>query len=461
MENKEVEVLKAQATALQERVDLVTTEMKKLEEQKSNFIAGGSMLAGSRANSLESNVIKSFGCPGLRELFLINVASPSYRHVPDEYKMQVIHLKKALDIARMISQRYCGESIDRDMESDNGVYLKSLLSHAWGRNVLAPMLKAYGSTVSGGGDEWVPTLISSSYIEEYELERKVCGMFKSIDMPSNPFNLPVQTSVTTAKLIAEGATASAVNFGTTQIALSAKKFVEFHELPEELNEDSAPPIMELIRSELVKAQERACETAVINGDDTAPHMDSDVTAASDARKAFKGLRKKALANSANGSVVTFTSAVTKAKLDEMRAAMGKHGVNPKELFWLFSPQGHAQSLSIDEVATIEKYGPQATIVTGALASFRGVPIVVSEFMREDLNVSGVYDGVTTNNTSVLLVNKERFYIGKRRPIKLKIQPNLPQTDSWLMASYQRMDFNGHAQSASEVSVVIGVDVTAS
>lgn len=461
MENKEVASLQEKANELTSRVESVLGKVKELEEMKSNLIAGGSLMVGSRSNSIESNAISAFGCSSLKELLVTNVADRRFAHVPNEYKLNVIDLKKSLDIARMISQRFYGEQLDREVEGDFGVHLKSLTSHYFGKHMLAPRLKAYGSTTVGAGDEWVPTLIASSYIEEYELEKKVCGLFKNITMLSNPFNLPVQTGVTTAKLVAEGATASAVNFTTAAISLSAKKAVEFHELPEELNEDSAAPIMELIRAELIKAQQRACETSVLNGDDSVSHQDSDVTAASDFRKAYKGLRKLALANSANGSVVTFSSAVTKAKLDEMRQAMGKHGVNPRELAWIFSPQGYAQALATDEVTSVDKFGPQATILTGALSAYRGIPVVVSEFMREDLNVSGVYDGVTTNNTCVLLVNKERFYMGQKRPIKIKIQPNLPQIDSWLMASYQRIAFAGHTQGAAEVSVVIGIDVTAS
>ena len=103
-------------------------------------------------------------------------------------------------------------------------------------------------------------------------------------------------------------------------------------------------------------------------------MDSDVVAASDARKAWKGLRKLALQNSANGSVVDFSAAApTVLKLRSMRSAMDKFGVNVRELGWVVSSKVYQQLMGLDEVSTVDKFGPQATILSGALAALDGIP----------------------------------------------------------------------------------------
>jgi hypothetical protein len=95
-----------------------------------------------------------------------------------------------------------------------------------------------------------------------------------------------------------------------------------------------------------------------------------------------------------------------------------------------------------------------------LAAFRGIEVGISEFLRDDLSASGVNTGAGPNDKStVLLFNKRRFYWGRRRPIRVRVQMDLPDQDRWLLASYQRLDFQGHPQSATEVSVVVGVDVT--
>ena len=117
--------------------------------------------------------------------------------------------------------------------------------------------------------------MSSQYIEEYELSRGVTKLFKMINMPSNPFDLPIQKNVTNARIQAENTTIAEANFGTDKLTMDATKLTEFMILPEEMNEDSAPQILSLVRQEIVEAQGRASETAVMNGDDSATHMDDD------------------------------------------------------------------------------------------------------------------------------------------------------------------------------------------
>lgn len=445
----------------------VQSAVGEIEKAKSAGLVGGSTSFSNRSNSDEQKLLASFGASNVKQLLEVNVAHPRYAHVNDNLKSAVMQLKKDMDIARMSAQIFGGQAQDRD--DDRPAHVKGVLETPFARMVdLKARLKSFGSTVAGDGDEWVPTAISASYIEEYELEKKLAAAFREIPMSSNPFELPVQYGVTKARLIGEGAAATDANFGTEKIQFSAPKLVEYYLLPEELNEDSAPAILELARQDVLAAQLRAVEDAIINGDTTGTHMDSDTTSSSSNRKAWKGLRKLALEAS---STVSFSGAgVTKTGLDAMRKLMGKYGTNPKELAWVVGPSAYAQMLNIDEVATVEKFGPQATILSGALAVFRGIPIVVSEFIREDVNASGVYDGTTVNRTVAHLANIRRFYLGRRRPIRVKVQQDArAEYDRWQLVSYQRVDFKGHKQSgqtyaggetSSERSSILGINILA-
>lgn len=445
----------------------VQSAVGEIEKAKSAGLVGGATSFSNRSNSDEQKLLASFGASNVKQLMEVNVAHPRFAHVSDNLKSAVMQLKKDMDIARMSAQIFGGQPQDRD--DDRPAHVKGIFDTPFARMVdLKARVKAFGSTVAGDGDEWVPTAISASYIEEYELEKKLAAAFREIPMSSNPFELPVQYGVTKARLIGEGAAATDANFGTEKIQFSAPKLVEYYILPEELNEDSAPAILELARQDVLAAQLRAVEDAIINGDTTGTHMDADTVAASSNRKAWKGLRKLALEAS---STVSFSGAgVTKTGLDAMRKLMGKYGTNPKELAWVVGPSAYAQLLNIDEVATVEKFGPQATILSGALAVFRGIPIVVSEFIREDLNASGVQDGVTTNRTVAHLANIRRFYLGRRRPIRVKVQQDArAEYDRWQLVSYQRVDFKGHKQAgqtysggetSSERSSILGINILA-
>jgi HK97 family phage major capsid protein len=302
--------------------------------------------------------------------------------------------------------------------------------------------------------------VSSQFLEEFELDRQVVDQFKGITMPSSPFDVPVQTDPTVARLQSESCAAGGIasaNFGTDKITMLAKKLVESMCLPEELNEDAAPQILALVRSEVSMAQSRAWETAILNGDDSVAHMDADVTAAEDARKAWKGLRKLATANSA--SVNFGAAAVTTTNLRAMRTLMGKFGVGERNLVWIVSAKIYNQFLALPEVTTVEKFGPMATILRGSLAALDGIPIVISEFARDDLAATGVNTAPADALSCVTLVNRSRFFWGTRRPIKVRaLMDPTPPADRWLLASWWRGDFKGFAQSASERSVVLGRNV---
>jgi hypothetical protein len=66
------------------------------------------------------------------------------------------------------------------------------------------------------------------------------------------------------------------------------------------------------------------------------------------------------------------------------------------------------------VLTRDKMGERATLFTGTFGELFGRPIVVSREIREDLNASGIYDGVTKTKTIVLHVNRQCFKGGERR-----------------------------------------------
>lgn len=461
---KNVGTLEGRAAAAEQAVATKDARIKELETEREKALAGAGWQPVSRSGSSdEARAMRYFGASHVRDLMAVNCGDPRWKNVPGECKLVVLELKKSVDIARMISQLFHGAPMDQigKLDGQDRLARVPMLDNYFGKNVLAPRLKSFGSTVSGFGDEWVPTLISSQYINEYELEYVLEQRFRQTNMLSNPYDLPVQTGVTKARKIAENTQATDAAFGTDKLRFTATKSVEYYVLPEELNEDSAPDIMALGRDEIVRAQVRAWEAAIINGDDDGTHIDSDTQAAAAdvAEKFAKGLRRQALANSANGSTVDFSNAaITTAGLRTMRSRAKKFAVTPKECMWLVGPAVNAQLLDLPNVNTVDKMGPQATVLEGTLSSYGGIGVVVSQYMREDLNASGVYDGVTTNRAGVILVNRERWHVGTRRPIRVKIMEDLAYHDRWLMASYQRKDFQGHTQSATELSVVYGINI---
>lgn len=453
--------------ALLARVEAAEQKQKSLETEQTQQIESLKHLqVGGRSDSLEAQALRWFDCSHPKELLEKNTEAPEKRDVPAEVKAFVREFKKSVDVSRWIGQIFYGDAKDHfapgDGQKDRLGHVKSVFSHHYGKDVLLGKLKAFGTGVSGGGAEWVPTAISSSYIAEYLLEKRVTSLFKDVPMPTNPYKMPTIEAGTKARIIGEGNTMTAKNFTTGDITLDATKFGEYMELPEELSEDSAPDVLAAGKLGVMDAHLKAFEWAIINGDDDGTHIDSDTQAgdADLAEKAWKGLRRQAIANTANGVIVPLGNApLSDTLLTNVMLAGKKFVTDPREAVWIVSPKGYIQMMKTDAVLTVSEFGPMATILQGFLAAYGGIGIVTSEAMREDLNASGVYDGATVNRSGILLVNKTRWYLGRRRPIMVRVvQDSNIANDRWLLASYSRYDFKGHTQSATETSVVYGVNM---
>ena len=469
----ELEQMKAKLAVdkkdLDKKIQEIELKQQEIEESKVKSILGTGTEANKapdvftsklRSDSYEAKLLGTFKAKNFQDLIATNTNSPKYAAVPAEQKIAVMQIKEAVDISRYIAQIYFNGARDgSNFLEAGGAACKTILESNYAKEHLVPLLKSFNTGVASTGGAWIPTLISSSFQEEYQLAYALASATQVMPMASNPFELPVQDGVTTARIIAEAATQTDSNFTTSVISWSAKKTGEYYIVPSELDQDSIAPILSIARGEVVKSQIRAREQVLVNGDDTgAGHMDSDVVAASDARKLAKGYRKLALANSAT---VDFAGTVSAANLDQLRISMGKFGVNPRELVYVFGSTGYGQAVSLDEVSSLDKVGTQATLLTGSLAQYRGINVLVSEFCREDLNANGVYDGVTTTKTVCHLVNATRFWLGVRKPIMTKVAVSDPEEDTVKLASYSRWDFKGHAQSATEASCVLGINISLS
>lgn len=316
--------------------------------------------------------------------------------------------------------------------------------------------KAMTSVGVGIGDEWVPTDLSSELQRRFYATSDLAAIIsaREIDMPTQPYEYPLVTTRPVFYLeTTENVEATPSNIGTSKVTLNAKKMMGRVDFSYELEEDSIIPILPMVQELLSAAAADAYESAIINGDTTAVHMDSDTQAVPKAaERAFDGLRKYAK-DVAGLWVDLSTGGLTEANLRSMKKRMGKYGARPRDLIWLVGPGAINDMMGITNVTTIEKYGPRATLVTGELTSFLGIPIVVSERMREDLNALGVYDGVTTTRGGILLVSLSNFLAGRRREFTVEVDRDIKTQTHFVVASFRRAFTPIEAPSATIQTVV--------
>lgn len=197
------------------------------------------------------------------------------------------------------------------------------------------------------------------------------------------------------------------------------------------------------------------ENALINGDTTGTHQDSDMTGATNVAKAWKGFRKHALEQSYTYDASTWTLAAVRA----MRKEMGKFGINPERLVLFVSNSAYVQMLDWDQVETREKFGDQASVLTGQALRVDGIPVVPTPHIRQNLNASGVYDGTTTTKTGVLLVHRDSFALGDRQTVELDQTDEPIAYRQWTILADMRADFLPTQPIGSNPTVVYGYNIT--
>lgn len=331
------------------------------------------------------------------------------------------------------------------------------------KNAILHGAKALTSTGSTSGDEFVPTDLASELQRRLYLNSALAQLMlaREIQMPTNPYNLPLRTTRPSYLLEAtENTAATNSDAGTAATVLTAAKFMALSQASYEVDEDSIVPIIPFMVQELAESGAQTWESVIINGDTTATHQDTDTAAITKApEKAFKGFRKLALAVAALNTDIS-SGGISRANLVAMRKALGKYGRNVQNLAWIVGPQTAADLENLDEVVTIDKIGNRATILTGGLSALWGIPIIVSESNREDLNASGVNDGVTTTKGSILLVNLSRFLVGSRRGFTVETDRNIKAQTHEIVASFRRAFSPIETPSATVPSLHIGYNYTA-
>ena len=381
---------------------------------------------------------------------------------------------EALLIATMLSA--AGQKKGRNSSFDT-VY-RNTKAYQKIHNVLKDddLRKAMYAGSSGYGYEWVPTGFSSQVLLSIELSLKVPALFQTINMPTNPYTLPVQSSNASGYLISEntadeGIKITASTPGTSNATFTARKLAGRVVFSDEVTEDSIIPIMPFVRQELTKAIARAHETALINGDRTgaagvaSSHQDNASTALftsnQDPRLAFDGLRYFAL-NQADTSTKSFSAVPSDTLMNDVRVLMGKHGTYPSDLVWLMSVDTYLRSIySLSNLLTLDKYGPQATVLSGEIMKYQGIPVVISEYLFSNLSTTGLYDGSTTNNSMLLLVYRDGFYNGYRGGITLASEMDIERDQIKLVAK-RKVDFVDAygATTTGNVQCAAGIDVSA-
>lgn len=334
--------------------------------------------------------------------------------------------------------------------------------HYYGVEHAVKALTTYGD---GTGAEWMPRNLSSILYERVYLESALAQSFlaQEIQMTSDTMDSVMLTTWPTMYLNNIQLTEPPVSeIGTGRWTLTCQRLMGMCQFSYEANEDSIIPVLPVYQRTMALSMADALENAIINGDTTATHMDTGSTvAANDQLRAWKGLRKLALAVSGLKIDLSTGGVTTSANLLSVVGALGTYGIKTQDVTWVVGPKAWIKMLAIDEIRLAYNNGRGSTYVNGGpIPAPWGGSIVLSPRMREDLNAAGVWDNTTTTKGSIIAFNRAGFRMGSRRDIMVEVERKITSQHFNVVASVRKAFAPVETPSASVPVVAIGYNYTA-
>lgn len=225
-----------------------------------------------------------------------------------------------------------------------------------------------------------------------------------------------------------------------RVTVTAAKFGLHQKWSGELEEESIIAWVPSLR----KIQEQAVATytddVIMNGDTTVAatgniNSDDAQLAATDYRLAFDGIRHAAIvdntANTANaGAALTYSQLINLRTLclDRTRKVAWGHPVNPEDFIYACSPEAADAVADLDELVTVDKYGPNASVLAGEIARIGRNPILVSMAVPQT-EADGKVSTTAGNNTlrQIVAFNRNALSIGYLRRMAVEAY-RVPQRD---------------------------------
>ena len=327
--------------------------------------------------------------------------------------------------------------------------------------------RAMDSTTAGSGDELVATLEARELWADVHLQTLVAPLVPSVAMPSNPFDIPRQLGDVNFYPGSENTASASTALGTGRTTLTAHELVGQVPYSFTLEEDAVIALLPEIRAGLVRNVAEVLDDVILNADRTAANninADGATISASSAGKGqwllgYDGIIHLPLVDNASQSN-DHGADVSDDMFNQIRARLGKYGVRPSQLAWVMDVNTFIRAQSISQFRTMDKLGPNATILTGMLGAVEGIPVIVSEQMRmADADGKVTDAGNDTDTGRLLIFNRTQWTQGFRRELMLDVDRDTQRRQTVVTVSFRHALAQRSGSRASATHAALQYNIT--
>ena len=298
---------------------------------------------------------------------------------------------------------------------------------------------------------------SSNIYTEMEQQLVIAPMFNRVAVDARTFRVPVADedtdgdvaqfqSGTFATGIADASRVPASNQNTiSAVDFTPHKFMASTHLAKDEEEDTVLPLIDFLRAAATRRLARAIDKSILRGTGALTGFTQSptnaITPGTGYASVIEGITNLT-GDVGAGLTVDTGGANDKADPSDIAAArtkLGKYGLQlGNDLVFITSIEGYNNLVTTSDFQTVDKFGPNATYLTGSVGAVYGIPIAISEFMD---NV-----GVSNNDLGVLLY-KPGFMIAERRGIEIESEYE-PRQQVTAMYMSTRFDFKALTTNSS-------------
>ena len=338
------------------------------------------------------------------------------------------------------------------------------------RQLLGAMTRAaMDSTTAGSGDELVATLEARELWQDVNLQTLVAPVIPTFPMPSNPFEVPRQLGDVNFFPGTENTATTDTALATGRTTLTAFELVGQVPYSFTLEEDGVIAMLPEIRAGLVRNVAEVLDDIILNADRSGTNninADGSSITASAAGKAqwlvgYDGILHLPLVDNTT-QANNHNAAVSDDMFNELRAKLGKYGARPSQLAWVMDVNTFIRAQSISQFRTMDKLGPNATLLTGMLGAVEGIPIIVSEQMALADEDGKITDGASTNTKGrLLLLNRTQWAQGFRRQLMIDVDRDTQKRQTVVTVSFRHAlaERSGARTSATHTALQYNIDLS--
>ena len=337
------------------------------------------------------------------------------------------------------------------------------------RQLLGAMTRAaMDSTTAGSGDELVATLEARELWQDVNLQTLVAPIIPTFPMPSNPFEVPRQLGDVNFFPGTENTATTDTALATGRTTLTAYELVGQVPYSFTLEEDGVIAMLPEIRAGLVRNVAEVLDDIILNADKSTTNninADGATISASTAGKAhwllgYDGILHLPLVDNTE-QANNHNAAVSDDMFNELRAKLGKYGARPSQLAWVMDVNTFIKAQSVDQFRTMDKLGPNATLLTGMLGAVEGIPVIVSEQMPLADADGKVTEGASSNTKGrLLLVNRTQWAQGFRRQLMIDVDRDTQKRQTVVTVSFRHAlaERSGTRSSAAHTALQYNIDL---